>query len=273
MRRLKLTIEYDGTEYVGWQRQPEGASIQGLLEDALAPFEGGAVTVHGAGRTDAGVHAVGQVASVATRAAHDAVTIQRALNAVLPADVRVAAVADAAPAFHARFDAVAKTYDYRIVNAPYVSAFLHRYVWHVPGALDIAAMRAAAAHLAGRHDFAAFQSSGGDVVTTERTITEIVLGSDPLPRGLAPVHYIAQGSDPGLTPHRPLTLRVTGDGFLRHMVRSIAGTLVDVGLGRWPPDYVAEILATGDRTRAGRAAPPCGLCLVAVAYPEGHLAL
>jgi tRNA pseudouridine38-40 synthase len=259
MRRLKLTIEYDGTDYVGWQRQAAGVSIQGLLEDALAPFEGGAVTVHAAGRTDAGVHALGQVASVATRAAHDVDTIQRALNAVLPADVRVISVQDAAADFHARYDAVSKTYEYRIVNAPYVSAFLHRYAWHVPGRLDLDAMRAGAGLLAGRHDFAAFQSTGGDVLSTERTILEIGLGSDPTAWGL--------------TPDCPLTLRVTGDGFLRHMVRTIAGTLVDVGLGRWPPAYVGEILASGDRTRAGRAAPPRGLFLVAVSYREGHLAL
>jgi tRNA pseudouridine38-40 synthase len=265
MRRLKLTIEYDGTKYVGWQRQPEGVSIQGLLEDALAPFEGGAVVVHGAGRTDAGVHALGQVASVATRAAHDVATLQRALNAVLPLDVRVISVEDAGPRFHARFDAVSKTYEYRIVNAPYVSAFLHRYVWHVPGTLDVDAMRAGADTLLGRHDFAAFQSTGGDVLTTERTISVIALGSDPTPWGLTP--------NRGQIPAGLLTLRITGDGFLRHMVRTIAGTLVDVGLGRWPAGYVAEILAGADRTRAGRAAPPCGLFLVAVSYPEGHLAL
>jgi tRNA pseudouridine38-40 synthase len=267
MRRLKLTIEYDGTNYVGWQRQPDGVSIQGLLEDALAPFEGGAVTVHGAGRTDAGVHALGQVASVATRAAHDVATLQRALNAVLPVDVRVINVEDAAPRFHARFDAVSKTYEYRFVNAPYVSAFLHRYVWHVPGTLDVDAMRAGADTLLGRHDFAAFQSTGGDVLTTERTIAEIALGSDLGPTLPHP------GSGRGQTANGRLTLRITGDGFLRHMVRTIAGTLVDVGLGRWPAGYVAEILASADRTRAGRAAPPCGLFLVAVLYPEGHLAL
>ena len=265
MRVLKLTVEYDGTNYVGWQRQPVGVSIQGLLEEALAPFDGGAVTVHGAGRTDAGVHALGQVASVATRATHDVATLQRALNAVLPVDVRVIAVEDAGPRFHARFDAVSKTYEYRVVNAPYVSAFVHRYVWHVPGSLDVDAMRAGAQALLGRHDFAAFQSTGGDVLSTERTILELTLGPDP-----------RAGSDPsrpwawGLT---PLTLRVTGDGFLRHMVRTIAGTLVDVGLGRWPASHVAEILAGCDRTRAGRAAPPSGLFLAAVAYPEGHLAL
>jgi tRNA pseudouridine38-40 synthase len=250
---LKLVLEYDGTSYVGWQRQAEGVSIQGLLEDALAAFERGPVTVFGAGRTDAGVHALGQVASVRTRAAHDVATLQRALNAVLPADVRVVSVADAAPGFHARFDAVAKTYEYRIVNAPYVSAFQHRYAWHVPGRLDVDAMRAAAGMLLGRHDFAAFQASGGEVATTERTILAIEVRSEA----------------PSL-----LVVRVQGDGFLRRMVRTIAGTLVDVGLGRWSAADVATILATRDRTRAGRAAPPGGLFLVEVSYaPAAGLAL
>jgi tRNA pseudouridine38-40 synthase len=285
-RTLKLTVEYDGTSYVGWQRQPDGVSIQSLLEDALAAFEGGPVTVHGAGRTDAGVHALGQVASVRTRARHDVATVQRALNAVLPLDVRVVGVEDAAPGFHARFDAVSKTYEYRIVNAPYVSAFAHRYVWHVPGALDIAAMRLGASALLGRHDFAAFRAVGGDAATTERTIFSLALGSDP---NVRTNRIRTSGSDPngmyaaddqmyaaddhmsavsaiehwGLT---PITLRVTGDGFLRHMVRTIAGTLVDVGLGRWPAEHVARILASRDRAQAGRAAPPSGLFLVRVDY-------
>jgi tRNA pseudouridine38-40 synthase len=247
-RSLKLTLEYDGTNYVGWQRQAEGVSIQGLVEDALAPFAGGSVTVHGAGRTDAGVHALGQVASVATTAPHDAATIQRGLNAVLPADVRVLEVDEAAPGFHARFDAVAKTYEYRIVNGPFVSAFDHRYVWHVPGRLDVAAMRLGAEALRGTHDFAAFQSAGGEVATTRRTILSIsVGGGESARRGL-------------------VILRVEGDGFLRHMVRTIAGTLVDVGLGRWTPSYVSEILASRERARAGRAAPPSGLFLIHVAY-------
>ena len=160
LRTLKLTVEYDGTNYVGWQRQAEGVSIQGLLEEALAPFEGGPLTVHGAGRTDAGVHALGQVASVRTRTEHHVATLQRALNAVLPVDVRVVAVEDARPEFHARFDAVSKTYEYRIANGPFVSAFQHRYVWHVPGALDVEAMHEGAQALLGRHDFAAFQVDG-----------------------------------------------------------------------------------------------------------------
>ncbi len=257
-RTLKLTVQYDGTNYVGWQRQAEGVSIQALLEEALEPFEGAPVTVHGAGRTDAGVHALAQVASVRTRTEHGIETLRRALNAVLPSDVRVLAVEDAAPGFHARFDAVSKTYAYRIANVAVVSAFEPRYVWHVPGRLDIDAMRRGAEMLVGRHDFAAFQSSGGDVQSTERTILAIELGADRGQTGVRP------GSDQGQP--SPLVITVTGDGFLRHMVRSIAGTLVDVGLGRWPASYVAEILASRDRRRAGRAAPAAGLFLVRVDY-------
>jgi tRNA pseudouridine38-40 synthase len=256
-RTLKLTVEYDGTNYVGWQRQAEGISIQGLLEEALAPFEGARPTVHGAGRTDAGVHALRQVASVRTQTEHTVATLQRALNAVLPPDVRVVAVEDARPEFHARFDAVSKTYHYRIANGAFVSAFQHRYVWHVPGALNVDAMRAGAQVLLGRHDFAAFQSTGGDVHTTERTILAIGVVSGPGQTGVRP------GADQS---QAPLVINVTGDGFLRHMVRTIAGTLVEVGLGRWPASQVASILESRDRARAGRAAPASGLFLVRVDY-------
>jgi tRNA pseudouridine38-40 synthase len=270
LRTLKLTLEYDGTNYVGWQRQPEGVSIQALLEEALAPFEGARVTVHGAGRTDAGVHALGQVASVRTRSGHDTRTLHRALNAVLPLDVRVIRVEDANEGFHARFDAISKTYEYRIVSGPFVSAFSHRYVWHVPGVLNVDAMRTGMAALRGRHDFSAFQASGGDAASAERTILSIeILGSDLVfqhSRARSPQNVEIQD----LT---PMTIRVEGDGFLRHMVRTIVGTLVDVGLGRWPPRHVAEILAGRDRTKAGRAAPACGLFLVEVEYERRHFAL
>jgi tRNA pseudouridine38-40 synthase len=269
-RTLKLTVEYDGTNYVGWQRQAAGISIQGLLEDALAPFEGGPVTVYGAGRTDAGVHALAQVASVHTRSEHAVDTLRRALNAVLPADVRVLEVEDAAPGFHARYDAVSKTYAYQIANAAVVSAFDHRYVWHVPGRLNLDAMRRGGEALVGRHDFAAFQSSGGEVETTEREILSIGVrpGFDRGSTGVRPGFDGGQTrAAPGtesLAP--PIVITVTGDGFLRHMVRTIAGTLVDVGLGRWPASQVADILSSRDRRRAGRAAPASGLFLVRVGY-------
>jgi len=247
MRTLKLTLQYDGTAYVGWQRQPSGISIQQLLEEALAPIEHGHVTVHGAGRTDAGVHASAQVASVGATNLLNEPTLARALNAALPPDVRVLSVEEMPADFHARFDARSKTYEYRIVNAPLVSAFLHRYVWHVPQPLDAEAMRTAAAALVGTHDFAGFQGVGTPVASTARTIFSL---------------DVEDGGGFDL----PLVIRVTGDGFLRHMVRNIVGTLVEVGVGRWDPWRPLAVLDSKDRSQAGRTAPPQGLFLTHVAY-------
>jgi len=247
MRTLKLTIQYDGTEFVGWQRQPNGPSIQALVEDALAPIEGTQVAVHGAGRTDAGVHALAQVASVSLGATLDEATIGRALNAVLPPAVRVLDVAQAEAGFHARFSARSKTYEYRIVNAPLVSPFLYRYAWHVPQPLDLEAMRAATAPLVGTHDFAAFQGTGADVASTVRTIHQAIWQQ-------------GAGYD------GPATLRITGDGFLRHMVRNIVGTLIEVGLGRWEPHRVRQALESRARAHAGPTAPARGLFLARVEY-------
>jgi tRNA pseudouridine38-40 synthase len=247
LRTLKLTIEYDGTDFVGWQRQAEGVSIQALLEDALAPVEGGPVRVHGAGRTDAGVHALGQVATLAVSASHDTHTLQRALNAVLPPAVRIVEIAEALPDFHARFSAVSKTYEYRIVNAPFVSAFLNRYAWHVPAPLNLDVMREASRALIGTHDFAAFQGAGATVSSTVRTIHSLVW-------------------EPGDSFNRPLVMRIEGDGFLRHMVRNIVGTIVETGAGRWSGSRMAEILESRDRRQAGPTAPAVGLFLVRVKY-------
>src|SRR5262245_55493745 len=171
MRTLKLTLAYDGTRFVGWQCQAEGESIQGLLEDALARFEGALVTVHGAGRIDAGVHALGQTASVQVTCHHDVTTLTRALNAHLPVAIRVLAVEEASPDFHARFGGRGKTYRYRIRNTPIADPFDRAFCWHIPEPLDLAAMRQAAGHLFGRRDFAAFQSAGGESNGTVRTMT------------------------------------------------------------------------------------------------------
>lgn len=247
MRTVKLTVQYDGTDFVGWQRQSNGVSIQALLEDALAPIEGRTLTVHGAGRTDAGVHALAQVASATLATTLEAPAVARALNAVLPPAVRVLGVADMDDGFHARFSARAKTYEYRIVNAPLVSAFLYRYVWHVARPLDLEVMRTAAGALVGRHDFAGFQGAGSEVASTERTILEI---------------EIEEGGGFDL----PLVVRVTGDGFLRHMVRNIVGTLVEVGCGRWDPWRLVAVLESRDRRDAGPTAPPQGLFLTQVDY-------
>lgn len=243
-RTLKLTLAYDGTRFVGWQRQAEGESVQGVLEDALARFEGAPVTVHGAGRTDAGVHALGQVASAHVTFTHDTITIMRALNAQLPPDLRVVSVDEVAPDFHARFSAKSKTYRYQIRNAPLASPFERYWVWHVPEPLALEPMNRAAAMLVGTHDFAAFRSVGSDVGSTVRTI------------------FASQWrGESGL-----LTYEVSGDGFLRHMVRAIVGTLVQVGRGWRTPDDVSRLIDGGTRAEAGATAPAPGLFLAHVDY-------
>lgn len=246
-RTLKLTLQYDGTDYVGWQRQASGTSVQGLLEDALAPIDGGPVTVHGAGRTDAGVHALGQVCSFSLTASLEPARLTRALNAVLPPDIRVTGAEVAPDGFHARFSATGKIYDYRFVAGPVVSPFARRYVWHVVQRLDLPAMRAAAAMLVGEHDFAAFQAARSKVHTSVRTIRRI------------------DWSGAG-TSEDPLVMQVEGNGFLRHMVRNIAGTLVEIGTGRRAAEAMAEILHARSRSEAGPTAPASGLFLRQVLY-------
>ena len=244
MRTIKLTLAYDGTRYVGWQRQAEGVSIQGLVEEALARFEGQPVAVHGAGRTDTGVHALGQVASARLAGGHEPDDLRRGLNALLPRDIRVMQVEETAPEFHARFSTSSKAYRYAIRNAPIVSPFEHPFVWHVTDRLDVAAMQAAAATLLGTHDFACFRSAGTTIKNTTRTITESRLDAV---EGL-------------------ITYHVTANGFLHHMVRAIAGTLVDVGRRRRTPESLPALLDGGLRAEAGPTAPPQGLFLVSVTY-------
>ena len=247
MRTFKLTIAYDGTSYAGWQRQARVDTVQERLEVALGDIEGRAVTVHGAGRTDAGVHARGQVASFKLEHAIEAGALWRALNAKLPDDIRVVGVELAPDSFHARYLARRKSYRYRICQRPIADPMEHRFTWHVPQPLDLDPMNRAGRLLVGRHDFAAFQTASGaaDIRSTIRTILELRVWSE----------------GDGI-----VAIDVVGEGFLRYMVRTITGTLVEVGQGRRPVSEMSDILASRSRDRAGVTAPPQGLCLMAVDY-------
>lgn len=252
---VKLTIAYDGTGLVGWQRQATGTSIQALLEDALLPLDERPVVVHAAGRTDAGVHACGQVASITLQRSLAPDAVLRALNFRLPRAVRVLAAEEVGPEFHARFSASRKAYRYRIWNDQVVDPFERDFVWHIAAPpLDVAAMNEAARHLIGRHDFAAFQGAGGDVETSVRTIHESTVTAVAMPLG-GPL----------------ITYDVVGDGFLRHMVRSIAGSLVEVGRGYRSANWLSDVLNSKDRQRAGRTAPASGLFLMSVGYQSPDL--
>jgi len=243
-RTLRLAIQYDGTRYHGWQLQPGLPTIQGEIERALGRILGEPPSLAGSGRTDAGVHARGQVASLKTSCGRGADVILRAANALLPWDIRVLEIAEAPEDFHARFSAVGKEYRYQIWTGPVVPPFLYPFAAHCRARLDAAGFSEAASLLLGTHDFTAFASAGGADVDPVRT----VMASDLLRDGDLWVYRIRAG------------------GFLHHMVRNIAGTLLEIGRGRWDPARVVEILASRDRTRAGPALPPRGLFLETVFY-------
>jgi tRNA pseudouridine38-40 synthase len=258
MRTLKLIVEYDGAGYCGWQRQRGSAaagspSVQATLERAVAEIAGEPVPVTGAGRTDAGVHALGQVVSLATTSRIPAARFPDALNAHLPSDIRVIAADEMPEGFHARYDAVARTYRYEILNRPGASALLRGLAYHVPEPLDVGAMRRAAAPLAASHDFVAYRGVGSPTRTTVCRVASLAVhemdGDRPAPAGAPRV-----------------SIEITADRFLRHMVRMIAGTLIRVGLGRLPVEAPAAFLRDPDNRRTGPTAPAHGLYLVRIEY-------
>jgi tRNA pseudouridine38-40 synthase len=248
---FKLLIQYDGTDFHGWQVQENDRTIQGELERVIGMLAGAEVGVIGSGRTDAGVHAEGQVANVHLNSGKfTPEKLKQAINGNLWRDIRILKVEQAADDFHARFAAKRKTYVYRIVNAPVMSPFWRRYAAHEHKPLDVAKMADAARLFLGEHDWTAFASAQSDSETRVRTIEELTVGSHWDDR--------AQGA--------MITLSVTANGFLRYMVRSIAGTLVEVGRGTKDFDTIQTAIVTGDRHLAGKTAPAHGLTLLRVEY-------
>lgn len=266
-RTLKITIAYDGSEYAGWQRQANAHSIQAAIEDELAVILGAHHPIVAAGRTDSGVHAAAQVASVTIDHPIPLDELLRALNGRLKAgDIRIRAIDETFDGFDARVFAKTKTYRYAIWNGPAPNPFIRHVVWHVPQPLDLDRMVAATAALIGEHDFAAFQGSGSDVKTTVRRmlaaqLAEVDINTDQ-PVALPALDEGSADRSNG----RLLRFEITGTGFLRHMVRTIAGTLVDIGRGNLAPEQMAAIIASRERSRTGQTAPAQGLMLWKVMY-------
>jgi tRNA pseudouridine38-40 synthase len=243
---IKMTLAYVGTRYAGWQIQPAQPTIQGILEDRLARLLQEKITLFGAGRTDSGVHALGQVASFTTKRAVPLDGLRRGLNARLPEDIRILATEPVADSFHARSDAKGKEYAYRYSRGEVTSPFRAPFVCPVRGRLDLEAMRRGAAAFEGRHDFTSLAPSSLELQDRVRTIRSLRIEEE--------------GDE--------VVLKVQGDGFLRHMVRTIAGTLLDIARGVREAGEVPRILAARDRRAAGPCAPARGLTLVQVFYAE-----
>ena len=249
-RKIRLVLAYDGTDFHGWQRQADKPTIQACLEDALRKLTGSAVQVSGSGRTDAGVHALGQVAHIAIASPIPCPNLFKALNDLLPPAVRVKCAEDVDPSFHARYSARSKTYRYRIVTTPVCSPLLVRFVYHHPYSLDHAKMAQAARRLEGENDFTSFAGAPEPDEEEAKSHVRTIIRSRLLWRPRSSM----------------LVYEVTGTGFLRYMVRNIVGTLIEVGRGRLVPQDIPRILAARDRAKAGPTAPPQGLCLMRVEY-------
>jgi tRNA pseudouridine38-40 synthase len=248
MRFLKVTLAYDGTDFFGWQVQDQQRSVQQVLETAIQKVTGESLRVTAAGRTDAGVHALGQVAGFSTAAEIAPDAFCRALNANLPDDVLVLSVAEAPQGFHATRDAIRKRYRYMIQDDKPADLFNRRYAWQLRHRLDEQLMADAARALVGRHDFASFQGAGSPRKGTVRNVSELSVRRET-----------GQGSE-------RIVIEIEADGFLYNMVRNIVGTLEAVGAKKQPPAWTAEVLAATDRRVAGATAPPHGLFLVSVEY-------
>ncbi|HXM67691.1 MAG TPA: tRNA pseudouridine(38-40) synthase TruA [Candidatus Acidoferrum sp.] len=249
MRNLKLILSYDGSDFAGWQIQPDGATIQGTLAAAVGRITGETVLPQGSGRTDAGVHALAQVATFAAESSVPTGNFIKALNDILPPSIRVMDVQEVAPEFHARKSARGKTYRYRIYREAICSPFLARYVWHYPYPLNEQSMAAAAARVQGEHDFSSFAA-----VDAERG-RDIPVSNV---RRILSSNWERQGDE--------LVYTVKGSGFLHHMVRNLVGTFILVGKGTLKPEDVTRILEARDRSAAGATAPASGLYLVNVEY-------
>ena len=245
MRNIKLLIEYDGTNYQGWQVQPKGSTIQGMLEEKLGLLTGESIQLFGSGRTDSGVHALAQVAHFKTQSQMDIHTMQRALNSLLPPDIVIQKIEEVEESFHARRYSKSKVYEYRILNRNLRSAFHRGYVWHIPQKLNLTEMKKASKHLIGEHDFSSFRSVG----TPTRTAVRRVIRAE-WKRG-------REGF---------IRFEIEANGFLKQMVRAIIGTLVEVGKGRINAVEFQRILESKDRRKAGPTAPAQGLFLKEVKY-------
>jgi tRNA pseudouridine38-40 synthase len=246
MPNIKLTLEYNGTQYYGWQRQRDRPTLQGSLEKKINQLTGEWVKVIGAGRTDAGVHAFGQVANFKSNSTLSKRAWQRALNRLLPKDIVIRKVEEADKGFHARYDAREKVYRYFILNRSYRTAIERQYRWVVYPKLDVGRMRKAARPLRGRHDFSSFRSGTITGKTSSSICTVKKISVD--------------------RKRDEIILTIVADRFLQQMVRTIVGTLIEVGRGKRNPDEVARILQSKDRRQAGQTAPPLGLFLMKVKY-------
>src|SRR6266850_2939479 len=252
---FKLTIQYDGTEFHGWQTQGELRTVQGELTRALCLIEGGPVLVHGSVRTDAGVHAEGQVASVSLQKTITPEKLRAAINGNVGKDLRVMDAQEVADDFHARYSALGKTYLYRVINGPVMSPFWLRYALHEARALNLECMSQSAKLFLGLHDWTAFSSAQSDTETRSRTITALTVS----------------GHWDGSARCQVIEMTVSADGFLRYMVRSIVGTLLGVGRGEIDVRLVQRAMNEGDRSLVGATAPAAGLTLVSVRYERDQL--